>query len=133
MNFYKVLMTALICSAMIFAADTTGGMNKSKRGSDGGMKDTTTMMKAMGTIEEINTTDSTFTLKTETGKIDTIYYDSKTKMAKMTLKKGEKVKVHYEMMNGKKMAVHIGPAHKGTGAREGGTPDTMNKNKSKQY
>jgi hypothetical protein len=131
MKLQNAFITALACTAIIFAAGTNqGGSGQGGTGGTGqggqGQGTTNKAMMITGTIETVDTLDSLITLKPDTGtSVDTIYFNSMTKVGKQvmkstSLKKGEKVKVHYRMMNGKKVAFEIVPMSK-TKAKQGGT------------
>ena len=130
MKLQNAFITALACTAIIFAAGTNqgesgqGGMGGTGQGGQG-QGTTNKAMMITGTVEMVDSLDSLITIKPDTGtSVDTVYFNSMTKVGKQvmkstSLKKGEKVKVHYRMMNGKKMAFEIVPMGKSKGKSGG--------------
>jgi hypothetical protein len=130
MKLQKAFITALACTAVIFAAGTNqGGTTQGGQG-QGGQGTTNKAMMVTGTVETVDTLDSLITIKPDTGTmVDTVYFNSMTKVGKQSmkstsLKKGERVRAHYKMMDNKKVAFEITPMNKtkkqgGTGTGQG--------------
>jgi cold shock CspA family protein len=137
MKLRNILLSTMVCSALVFASGTNNGQKNpadtgnGQGGMDGGTTDT---MQAMGTVEEFNTTDSMLILMTD-DKSDTIYFDENTKMpsGQQQLSQGTKVSVRYMEQGDRKVAVEIkqenasGAKYKKTATNSNGAKEEMTK------
>ena len=116
----KVLLTALTCTAMVFAQGGYQDGGSQQQQGQGGTAGQGQMMTIQGTIEDVNTSDSFFTIKSDTG-TDTLYYNNQLNIQPDQLKKmrGKDVQVQYMMENNKKMAMMVTPAGQGGAAGQG--------------
>lgn len=77
-----------------------------KKANENGTNGSNNVMKLSGTIQEVNTQDSSITLQTDQG-TETIYFNKNTKMDMEQLKQGTEIEIQYKTMDGRKMAKNI--------------------------